>query len=43
VFGQAININFSNRPWPIRAGTNIAYVGACLSLTFFIRGMLSIP
>lgn len=43
VFGRAINMDFSNKQWPIRAGINIAYVSACLGLTLYIRSLLSIP
>lgn len=43
VLSRRAKMNFSNMPWLFRACTNVAYVGACLALTLYIRSILSIP
>lgn len=34
VLGQALGLDLSHRSWPVRAAANLAYVSACLAITF---------
>lgn len=37
VLGRAIGLDYSNKPWLIRACINLAYVGTCLAVTLFAK------
>jgi hypothetical protein len=37
VFGRAANLDFSGRPWFVRALVNLGYIGLCLALTLIAR------
>jgi hypothetical protein len=43
VLGRAVGMDFSSRPWLIRAGVNCTYVGACLAVTLIARQVFAIP
>jgi D-alanyl-lipoteichoic acid acyltransferase DltB (MBOAT superfamily) len=43
VFGRAVGMDFSSRPWLFRACVNFTYVGACLAVTLVARRVLAIP
>ena len=43
VFGRAVGMDLSSRPWLIRAGVNLTYVGACLTVTLIARRVFAIP
>ena len=43
VVGGLARLDFSRRPWLVRAGINLAYVGGCLVATIAARRLLSIP
>jgi D-alanyl-lipoteichoic acid acyltransferase DltB (MBOAT superfamily) len=43
VFGRAAGLDFSNRPWLVRACINFTYVGACLGVTLIARRVFAIP
>jgi hypothetical protein len=38
VLGSAVGLDFSHRPWAVRAGVNLAYIVACLTLTLVLLG-----
>jgi hypothetical protein len=43
VVGRGAGLDLSDRPFAIRVGTNLAYIGACLALTIVARRVLGIP
>ena len=43
VFGRAVRMDFSSRPWLIRACINFTYIGACLAVTLIARRIFAIP
>ena len=43
VFGRAVGMDFSSRPWLIRAFVNLTYVGACLAGALIARRVFAIP
>ena len=43
VFGRAVGMDFSSRPWLIRARVNLTYVGVCLAVTLIARRFFAIP
>jgi len=43
VFGRAVGMDFSSKPWLIRASVNLTYVGVCLAVTLIARRVFSIP
>lgn len=43
VFGRAVGLDYSGRPWAIRAAINLAYIFSCLALALVARRILSIP
>ena len=36
-------MNFSNRPWLVRASVNFTYIGVCLAATLIARRVFAIP
>ena len=43
VFGRAVGMDFSSRPWLFRASANFIYLGACLAVTLIARRVFAIP
>ena len=43
VFGRAAGMDFSSRPWLVRASVNFIYLGACLAVTLIARRVFAIP
>jgi len=43
VFGRAVGMDFSSRPWLIRACVNLTYVGVCLAVTLIAKRVFAIP
>ena len=43
VFGRAAGMDFSSRPWLVRASANFIYLGACLAVTLIARRVFAIP
>ncbi len=43
VFGRAVGMDLSNRPWLLRAGVNLTYIVICLAMTLIARRVLAIP
>jgi hypothetical protein len=43
VFGRAVGMDFSSRPWLVRASVNFIYLGACLAVTLIARRVFAIP
>ncbi len=43
VVGDWTGLDFSSRPWGVRAGINILYVSVCLALTLVARKAFDIP
>ena len=43
VLGRAVGMDFSSRPWLIRACVNLTYVGACLAATLIARRVFAVP
>jgi len=41
--GRWAGLDFSSRPWVVRAGINLTYIVACLSLALVARRLLPIP
>jgi len=43
VIGRAAGLDFSGRPWLVRAFVNLTYVGTCLAVTVIARRVFAIP
>jgi len=43
VLGRTVGMDYSSRPWLIRAFVNFTYVGACLAVTVIARRVFAIP
>jgi len=43
VFGHVVGMDFSSRPWLVRACVNLTYVGACLAGALIARHVFAIP
>jgi hypothetical protein len=43
VVGRGLNMDFSERPWLVRAGINLTYLLVCLAVTLLARQQLAIP
>jgi hypothetical protein len=43
VFGRAVGMDYSSRPWLVRACVNLTYVGACLAGALIARRVFAIP
>ena len=43
VFGRAVGMDFSSRPWLVRGSENFIYLGACLAVTLIARRVFAIP
>jgi len=43
VFGRAVGMDLSSRPWAIRASINLAYIAACLAVTIVARRFFGLP
>ena len=43
LFGRAVGMDLSDRPWLVRAVVNLTYIGVCLALTILARRVFSIP
>ena len=43
VFGRTVGMDYSSRPWLVRACVNLTYVGACLAGALIARRVFAIP
>ena len=43
VVGEASGIDYSSRPWAVRAAINLAYIVVCLAVALTARRLLAIP
>jgi len=43
VLGGSVGMDFSSRPWAVRAGINLTYILACLAVTLIARRFFAIP
>jgi len=41
--GNAIGLDFSNKPWIVRAAANLTYLAACLALTLALTRFVLTP
>ena len=43
VLGRLTRLDYSDHPWGVRAGINLAYVAICLVVTLIVKRLLPIP
>lgn len=43
VVGRGLEMDYSARPWLVRAGINLTYILSCLAVTLVARQLLAIP